>query len=431
MADSINTNSFHNTNIPDDWAISCIAELTEKVGSGKTPTGGQSVYQSSGRPFLRSQNIGWGILILDDVVFIDEETHKSFQSTEIQEDDVFLNITGASIGRSSTSNRKVVGGNVNQHVCIIRTIKNVLNPNFLNAFLLSKIGQNLINSFQAGGNRQGLNFEQIKSFKIPLPPLPEQRAIAACLSTWDNAIQKLTELIAQKELRKKYLMQVLLTGKKRLKGFKGDWKEYTMNDLFDRTTRKNITANENVVTISARDGFIKQTDFFSKTIASEITSDYFLINKGEFCYNKSYSNGYQWGTVKRLNEFDSAVVTTLYICFGLKDGLNNSGDFFEYYFEANLLDKGLMKIAHEGGRAHGLLNVTPKDFLSLKITIPQKPEQNAITDILQSADNELNLLMDKLERLKEQKRGLMQVLLTGKKRINVYTIKIDKNGWSK
>ena len=145
--------------------------------------------------------------------------------------------------------------------------------------------------------------------------------------------------------------------------------------------------------------------------------NYFSVEKGECCYNKSYSNGYPWGATKRLNDFDKAVVTTLYICFGIKDKNKISGDYFEQFFGANLLDKGLMKIAHEGGRAHGLLNVTPGDFFDLIIAVPGIEEQTAIASVLQTADKELQLLKSKMEKLKEQKKGLMQVLLTGKKRI--------------
>ena len=95
------------------------------------------------------------------------------------------------------------------------------------------------------------------------------------------------------------------------------------------------------------------------------------------------------------------------------------GEFFEQYFEANLLDKGLTKIAHEGGRAHGLLNVTPSDFFSLKITIPNSEEQTAIAQVLQAADKEIQLLKAKTDKLREQKKGMMQVLLTGKKRLKI------------
>jgi len=265
-----------------------------------------------------------------------------------------------------------------------------------------------------------INNKHIIPYAFPLPPLPEQIAIANILSLMDSIININNKLIAKKELQKKWLMQNLLTGKKRLKEFeKEKWEETSLGDLFERVTRKNSEQNTNVVTISAQRGFVKQTDFFNKSIASEIVDNYFLVEKGEFCYNKSYSNGYPWGATKRLKDFEKAVVTTLYICFGLKNSHENSEDFFEYFFEANLLDKGLTKIAHEGGRAHGLLNVTPFDFFSLKIIIPSPDEQIAIAKVLQAAYKEIQLLKTKSEKLVEQKKGLMQVLLTGKKRLIV------------
>ena len=271
-----------------------------------------------------------------------------------------------------------------------------------------------------GAVRSNIGQGDLEKVTIILPPLPEQKAIAHVLGLMDSAINTNNKLIAQKGLQKKWLMQNLLTGKKRMRGFeKEKWIETPMGNLFERVTRKNTEQNTNVVTISAQRGFVKQTDFFNKSIASEIVDNYFLVEKGEFCYNKSYSNGYPWGATKRLNDFEKAVVTTLYICFGIKKTQKSSGDFFEHFFEANLLDKGLTKIAHEGGRAHGLLNVTSSDFFSLIITIPTPEEQTAIAKVLQTADKEIQLLKAKTEKLREQKKGLMQVLLTGKKRLSI------------
>lgn len=268
-----------------------------------------------------------------------------------------------------------------------------------------------------GSTIKTIGLPYFKKFKILLPPIFEQTSIAKLLLTWDKAIEKNNQLIAAKEQRKKWLMQQLLTGKKRLKGFNDNWGEVKMSDVFDRVARRNVELNSTVVTISAQRGFVSQGDYFNKIVASDILDNYFLVHKGEFCYNKSYSNGYPWGATKRLNDFEKAVVTTLYICFGIKDYKKNSGEFFEHFFESGILDEGLMKIAHEGGRAHGLLNVTPTDFFNLKITVPEIREQIAIASILQTADKEINLLKQKLEAYKEQKKGLMQVLLTGKVRL--------------
>ena len=165
--------------IPEDWNETNIREIATKIGSGVTPKGGNTRYKEYGRPFVRSQNVGWGSLLLDDMVFIDEETHNEFLSTELKINDVLLNITGASIGRTAVADTNLIGGNVNQHVCIIRFDANLAVPKYVNLLLLSSLGQRQIESFQAGGNRQGLNFAQIASIKIPLPSTKaEQEAIA-------------------------------------------------------------------------------------------------------------------------------------------------------------------------------------------------------------------------------------------------------------
>ena len=184
-----------------EWKMCTIGELTTKVGSGVTPRGGEAVYKTEGHPFVRSQNVGLGNLLLDDIAFIDEETHLRQKSTELQFNDVLLNITGASIGRSALVDKQIVGGNVNQHVCIIRTKENLV-PSFICSFLLSNYGQRQIDSFQTGGNRQGLNFEQIKSIKITIPSKDEQikiakllRAIDERIATQNKIIDKLQSLI--------------------------------------------------------------------------------------------------------------------------------------------------------------------------------------------------------------------------------------------
>ncbi len=264
-----------------------------------------------------------------------------------------------------------------------------------------------------------LTGEQVATYKLLIPPLPEQQKIASILSVWDEAIEKQTKLIEKLELRKKGLMQQLLSGKKRLADYKSKFRKAKMSDLFQRITRKNTEGNSTVVTISAQRGFVIQTDFFNKKVASDSLDNYFLIHKGEFCYNKSYSNGYPMGVIKRLNTFDKAVVTTLYICFSITDNNKIDSNFIQHYFEAGLLNKELVKVANEGGRAHGLLNVIPSDFFSLELIIPEYEEQKAISKVL----DEMNLVLTKsktrLERMKNQKKALMQQLLTGKTRVKL------------
>ena len=203
-----------------EWEKCTIGELTIKVGSGVTPRGGEAVYKTEGHPFVRSQNVGLGQLLLDDIAYIDEDTHQRQKNTELQLDDVLLNITGASIGRSAMATKEIVGGNVNQHVCIIRTQDNLISS-FLCNFLLSSYGQKQIDSFQAGGNRQGLNFEQIKSIKITIPTVNEQCKIAQLLQLVEDRIstqnkiiedlKKLKSAIAQKLLNDRVLLETRIS----------------------------------------------------------------------------------------------------------------------------------------------------------------------------------------------------------------------------
>jgi len=387
--------------IPNDWEVKELGDVVFFFDGKRKPIKDSDRAKINGiYPYYGASGI---IDYVNDFIF-DEEL-------------ILLGEDGANIiNRSSPLAFRVAGKIwVNNHAHVLKP-KRDIEAGYLTEFLESL----KYNKYNTGTAQPKLNKEVCSSIPIVIPPLPEQKAIAHVLGLMDAVINKNNQLLAQKELQKKWLMQNLLTGKKRLQKFeKEKWEETSLGDLFERVTRKNSEQNTNVVTISAQRGFVKQTDFFNKTIASDIVDNYFLVEKGEFCYNKSYSNGYPWGATKRLKDFEKAVVTTLYICFGLKNSQKNSGDFFEHFFEANLLDKGLTKIAHEGGRAHGLLNVTPSDFFSLKITIPTSGEQTAIAQVLITADKEIQVLKTKAEKLREQKKGLMQQLLTGKKRLAI------------
>ena len=168
--------------------------MTTKVGSGSTPKGGNAVYTSAGHCFVRSQNVGMGYLILDEIAHINDVIHQKHKATELKEDDVLLNITGASIGRTAIATKEIEGGNVNQHVCIIRANSKV-NPKFLCNYIQTKKIQNYIQSLQTGGSREGLNFEQIRSFPISLPNIAEQNKIAQLLDKLNERIATQNKII--------------------------------------------------------------------------------------------------------------------------------------------------------------------------------------------------------------------------------------------
>ncbi len=394
--------------IPEDWEVKKLGELG-KIINGLTYS--PENIKENGTLVLRSSNVQNDKIVYDDNVFVEENI--SFNPTK--KDDVLICVRNGSrglIGKTALIDEQASNVAFGAFMAIYRSNSNNYIYNYFKSnYFFKEVHKNL------GATINSINNNDLKKFKIPLPPLPEQKKIADCLSTWDSAIEKQSALINVLTQRKKALMQQLLTGKKRLPGFSDEWKEVKLGDLFEKINRKNEEGNTNVVTISAQRGFVKQTDFFNKSVASETLDNYSLIYHGEFCYNKSYSNGYPLGATKRLIAFEKAVVTTLYICFKIKDQKKSNGSFFEQFFEANSLDRSLIKIAQEGGRAHGLLNVSLSDFFNIKIKLPPIEEQTAIAEILAAADRELQLQKEKLAQLQTQKKGLMQVLLTGKKRL--------------
>ena len=192
-----------------------------------------------------------------------------------------------------------------------------------------------------------------------------------------------------------------------------EWEETRFKKMFSRLSRKNKENNDNVLTISAQYGLISQRDFFNKDIASEDKSNYFLLHNGEFAYNKSYSNGYPFGALKRLDMYDKGIVSPLYICFFANES-NKCPNFYVHYFEAGMMNREIQAFAQEGARNHGLLNIAVDDFFNSYLLLPPLPEQEKIAEIL-SAQDKLIALKEKLvEEKKRQKKHIVHEILSQK-----------------
>ncbi|WP_368762950.1 restriction endonuclease subunit S [Klebsiella michiganensis] len=381
------------------WDIATVGSKAIKVGSGITPKGGDKNYKKSGRPFIRSQNIGWGHLILDDVAFIDDDTHSTFSSTEIKVNDVLLNITGASIGRSAVADSDIQGGNVNQHVCIIRTKKSELKPYFLNQYLLSSDGQKQIDSFQAGGNRQGLNFAQIRSFSFLLPSVKEQQKIVDCLSSFDSVISLQTQKIDALQQYKKGLMQKLfpaegeITPSFRFPKFKktGDWTSTTLGSLCS-----NISSGKDNFDINGKYNLYGSTGIIGKVNNYSYNGDFILVARV----------GANAGTLTRANGKFGVTDNTLII--SLRDLQYTN---FIYY---SLEKLSLNKLAFGSGQPL----ITGSQLKKLIICVPSAIEQQKISDCLSSLDKLIATQTQKLAALKTHKTGLMQQLFPSMDEVN-------------
>ena len=206
--------------MPKRWKVIPLKLCTDKIGSGKTPVGGAETYQDNGVLFLRSQNVYNTGLKLDGVYYISDEVDATMKNSRVRYNDVLLNITGGSIGRCCLFNLPDTAANVNQHVCIIRTKPEILLPQFLRYFWNSASGPIVIDQYQTGSNRQGLNFEQIGATHIPLCSIAEQQQIVAMLdkkcAVIDQLMAEKQSLIDDLESYKKSLIYEVVTGKRRV-----------------------------------------------------------------------------------------------------------------------------------------------------------------------------------------------------------------------
>ena len=196
----------------------------------------------------------------------------------------------------------------------------------------------------------------------------------------------------------------------RFKGFTDDWEQRKLGEMVERVTRKNENFESALpLTISAQYGLIDQNEFFDKRIASKDVSGYYLVRKGEFAYNKSTSSDAPWGAIKRLDKYESGVLSTLYIVFQIRDENIIDSDYLVTYYDTDLWHKGVQAIAAEGARNHGLLNIAPADFFKTTISMPKNiEEQRKIGAYFKHLDHLITLHQRKLEKLKIIKKSFLE-----------------------
>ncbi len=264
-----------------------------------------------------------------------------------------------------------------------------------------------------GAVRSNIGQGDLEKVKIPLPPLPEQRAIAHILGLMDSAINTNNRLIAQKELRKKWLMQNLLTGKKRLKGFGGEWREIHIKDVSKEVSLRNKEDKQlTVLSCTKYAGLVPSLEYFGRKIFSDDISTYKIVPKNHFAYA---TNHIEEGSIGYQDILDEALISPMYTVFRTDSSIDDTF-FYSLLKSHKCISQYQARMEGSIDRRGGL---RWEAFSIIRIAIPSIEEQVAIAHVLQAADRELNLLRAKTEKLREQKKGLMQQLLTGKKRVRI------------
>lgn len=249
--------------------------------------------------------------------------------------------------------------------------------------------------------------------------IKEQKKIAAILTTQDKVIELKEKLLTEKQHQKKYLMQQLLTGKKRLPGFSGEWKIQPLWKISNKQKKKNSGFQYSLVlSNSAVHGIVSQDQEFDKEIANEERIDgYYIVEPGAFVYNPRISVSAPCGPININETGKTGIMSPLYTVFCISS-TEVSTKFLKYYFQSSCWYRYIKGVANYGAR-HDRISISDGDFFNMPIALPLKEEQIAIAEVLATADHEIDLLQKDIEQEKQKKKALMQLLLTGIVRVNI------------
>ncbi|MGR5114975.1 restriction endonuclease subunit S [Photobacterium damselae] len=405
--------------VPNGWNKKKLTSLCDKIAVGLaisvTP-----YMASSGVKLIRNQNIKRNYFNTKSVVYITDEFATKNNSKRVYKGDVVAVRTGSNIGEACVVPTEFDGA-LTFTTLIARPKVDKLNSDYLSTHINSEYGVAEVQRLMAGGGKPNLNSGELKNYTLLTPPLPEQRKIAQILSTWDRGIATTEKLIDASKQQKKALMQQLLTGKKRLidpetgKAFEGDWERKRVGDVTKKFANKNKeSANITVFSVTNNAGFVKQNEHFSKEVASEDRSTYKIIQCGDFAYNPARINV---GSIARFDQ-DIGIISSLYVCFQLSASVQS--DFFLQWLST---EKTIFDYSRYG---EGSVRVYLwyEQFSMIEILLPSLDEQQKIVSVLTAADKEIELLEAKLAHLKQEKKALMQQLLTGKRRVNIAETKV-------
>ena len=373
--------------------------------SGGTPTVSNKNYYNGTIPFIRSGEISGERTEL----FISEEGLNKSSAKRVHKGQILYALYGATSGEVSLSK---IDGAINQAILAISTKEGYSNA-FL-SFWLRKEKDRITATFLQGG-QGNLSGEIVKNLIVPVPSQLEQTKIGNFFNQLDgiitlhqrklNRFQKIRTTFLQKMFPKNGETKPAI----RLTGFNADWEQEKLQNFAVRITRKNIKKQNNrPLTISAQHGLVDQTVYFNNRVAAQDVSNYYLIKKGEFAYNRSTSKDAPVGAVRRLVDYEEGVLSTLYLVFSITDPQHVDPNYLSYFFETTGWHSWILERAAEGARNHGLLNVSSQDFLSLPVMLPSSlEEQQKIGEFFQKIDDCIILLERQADLLKQIKSSLL------------------------
>ncbi|MGB5946207.1 restriction endonuclease subunit S [Paenisporosarcina sp.] len=409
----MNTPKLRFEGFEEDWKISKLSNFLNHIGSGVTPRGGSSVYQTEGILLIRSQNVHFAGLKLKDVAYISDEINAKMKNSQLSDSDVLLNITGASIGRVTIVPLDFPKANVNQHVCILRANEYLL-PYFLKTYLESDYGQKNVFKDQAGQTREALNLEQIKSFNIGIPCIEEQKKMTEFFSLITQRINLQQEKIKDLEELKKGMMQKIFSQKLRFKDEDErefpKWEKAYLNNL--GTFGKSYSYSRAV----EGDGiyrYIHYGDIHSNypSVCENVefptitnVQQYELLIDNDIVFadaSEDYADLGKAILIKKVNE--QQVIAGLHTHkFTPNQRLNSL--YFIYFTQTRVYEEFIKRM----GTGVSVLGISKTNLNKLEVLLPSVQEQEKIGRIIYSLDQKIQREKDKTKILTSHKQGFMQ-----------------------
>lgn len=399
--------------IPEGWKRQMLHEVVQqgrKICYGIVQPG---AFEADGIPLIRGKDYSFGWAPIDEFFRVSVEIDRPYRRSKVRPNDLLLTIVGAGTGNVAVVPDWLDGANITQTTARIAVDSERNDPTYVKALLESRLGQNAVYRAIKGGAQPGLNIADVEIFEFPYPPLPEQRRIAEIMSAWDGAIETVEALIANARTQKLALMQSLLTGKKRLPGYSGEWSYAAIGDVAKEVSERGLAhADYPVLSCSKYDGMVMSLSYFNKKVYSDDTSNYKVMRRGTFGFP---SNHVEEGSIGYQDICDVGIVSPIYCVFRATDQIEDG--FLYKLLKTDRYRQIFAAATNASVDRRGSLRW--KEFAKIKVPLPSLDEQRVINSVIETAEANEKGFAAQLAALRQEKSALMQQLLTGKRRVKI------------